>query len=47
MVKPIRVNFGYNKNIIAKSKGPYLNIYINDNVFKNGELIKKNKNRCG
>lgn len=40
MEQPIRVKIGYNKNITVKRNREYLNVYINDNVFENGELVK-------
>jgi hypothetical protein len=40
MDQPIRVNIGFNKNVTVKKNGDYLNVYINDNVFENGELVK-------
>ena len=41
MEQPIRIKIGYNKNITVKKNGQYMNVYINDNVFENGQLVKK------
>lgn len=40
MDKPMLVKIGFNKNITVKKNGEYLNVYINDNVFENGQLVK-------
>lgn len=41
MDTPIRISFGYNKNITVKKNRQYLNVYLNDNVFENKELVKE------
>ena len=41
MDQPIRMKIGYNKNITVKKNGQYLNIYINDNIFEKGQLVKE------
>ena len=38
---PIRVQIGYNKNITVKNNGQYTNVYINDNFFEDGQLVKE------
>lgn len=40
MEQPIRIKIGYNKNITVKKNGQYMNVYINDNVFEHGQLVK-------
>ncbi|WAR10277.1 hypothetical protein MAR_035353 [Mya arenaria] len=44
MNTPLRMNFGFNKSISAKKNGQYLNVYINDNVFEDGKLVKEKSN---
>ena len=39
-MEPIRISIGYNKNLVVKKNGQYLN--VNDNVFDNGQLDKEN-----
>lgn len=38
MEQPIRIQIGFNKNITVKKNGEYRNVYINQNVFQNGQL---------
>ncbi|WAR26054.1 hypothetical protein MAR_011758 [Mya arenaria] len=41
MDKPIRKQFGFNKNVTVKKNGEYLNVYVNHTVYENGELVKE------
>ncbi|XP_052764154.1 uncharacterized protein LOC128206061 [Mya arenaria] len=41
MNTPLRINFGFNKCVSAKKNGQYMNVYINDNVFEDGKLVKE------
>ena len=41
MEQPIRISIGYNKNLTVKRNGQYLNVYINDNYFENGQLVQE------
>lgn len=41
MDQPIRIKIGFNKNITVKKSGEYINVYINDTVFEDGELVKE------
>ena len=36
-----RISIGYNKNLTVKRNGQYLNVYMNDNIFKNGQLVQE------
>ena len=38
MEQPIRIQIGFNKNIRVKKNGEYRTVYINQNVFQNGQL---------
>ena len=38
MEQSIRIQIGFNKNITVKKNGEYWNVYINQNVFENGQL---------
>lgn len=37
----LRGNIGFNKSVSLRRNGEYLNIYINDNVFENKQLVKE------
>ena len=37
----IRISIGYNINLIVKGNGQYLNVYVNDNIFENGQLLQE------
>ena len=40
-MEQIRISIGYNKNLTVKRNGQYLNVYVNDNVFENGQLSQE------
>ena len=40
-MEQIRISIGYNKNLTVKRNGQYLNVYVNDNIFENGQLVQE------
>ena len=40
-MEQIRISIGYNKNLIVKRNGRYLNVYVNENIFENGQLVQE------
>ena len=40
-MEQIRISSGFNKNLTVKRNGQYLNVYVNDNIFENGQLVQE------
>ena len=36
---PIRLSIGYNKSVVVRRNGQYLNAYINENFFQDSKLV--------